>query len=64
MVWWRAGAKWEVDAKLRDWDRLTEPTSREDYGNSLGQMFFGSLLRGRAGRRDPGRKDRDPREKR
>lgn len=57
-------AKWERDAKLRDWDRITEPTSREDYGNSLGQMFFGSLLRGRAGRRDPGRRDRDPREKR
>ncbi len=57
-------AKWERDAKLRDWDRLTEPTSREDYGSTMGQMFFGSLLRGRAGRRDPGRKDRDPKAKR
>ena len=52
-------AKWERDAKLRDWDRLTEPTSREDYGNSMRQMFFGNLLRGRAGRRDPGRSDKD-----
>ena len=57
-------AKWERDAKLRDWDRLTEPTSREDYGSTMGQMFFGSLLRGRANRRDPGRKDRDPKAKR
>ena len=57
-------AKWERDAKLRDWDRLSEPTSREDYGSTLGQMFFGSLLRGRAGRRDPGRKDRDTEAKR
>ena len=52
-------AKWERDAKLRDWDRLTEPASREDYGNSMRQMFFGNLLRGRAGRRDPGRSDKD-----
>ncbi len=57
-------AKWERDAKLRDWDRLTEPTSREDYGSSLGQMFFGSLFRGRAGRRDPGRSDRGEESKR
>ena len=52
-------AKWERDAKLRDWDRLTEPTSRADYGGSMRQMFFGNLFSGRAGRRDPGRRDKD-----
>lgn len=45
-------AKWERDARLRDWDRLLETSSREEYGNSLGQMFFGNLLRGRARRSD------------
>ncbi len=45
-------AKWEREAKLRDWDRLLESSSRDDYTGSLGQMFFGNLLRGRPGRRD------------
>lgn len=57
-------AKWERDAKLRDWDRLTEPTSRADYGGSMRQMFFGNLFSGRAGRRDPGRRDKDTPKKR
>ena len=45
-------AKWERDAKLRDWDRLLETSSRDQYTNSLGQMFFGNLLRGRVGRQN------------
>ncbi len=57
-------AKWERDAKLRDWDRLTEPTSRADYGGSMRQMFFGNLFSGRSGRRDPGGRDKDTPKKR
>lgn len=57
-------AKWERDAKVRDWDRMLEPTSREEYGSSLGQMFFGGLLRKRPDRRDPGRGGKDTRGRR
>lgn len=49
--------QWERDAKLRDWDRLLEPSSREDYGSSMGQMFFGNLLRRRQGRNEQGRQE-------
>ena len=45
-------AKWEHDAKLRDWDRLQAPSSGDEYASSLSQMFFGSLFRGRRGRRN------------
>ena len=51
-------AKWERDAKLRDWDRTMEPTSRGEVGG-LGQMLFGSYLYNRAKQRDPGHAKKD-----
>lgn len=44
--------QWEQEAKLRDWDRLIDQPSREEQSNSLGQMLFGNLFRGRPARRD------------
>ena len=51
-------AKWERDAKLRDWDRAMETSSRDEAGG-LGQMLFGSYLYNRARQRDPGRPKKD-----
>ena len=51
-------AKWERDAKLRDWDRPQEGGTRPEIGG-LGQMLFGSYLVNRAKQRDPGRGNRD-----
>ena len=51
-------AKWERDAKLRDWDRQNEPPGHEAKVG-LGQMLLGSYLYNRTRQRDPGRGKRD-----